>query len=409
MAINPRTKFAGVLCLSLCFGASLRSDPLDSWTIREVETGPGASFSSIAFGNGLFVATASVGAEGGWLGYSLDGVHWNSAQCGGLPCSPTQLLGVTFANDRFVAVGDYGWTYVSTNGTDWRLNVVPPSDSTLWAICSGESSLVAVGGMDSCPCGFVAVSVDGQNWIPNYISEILSLRGVASGNGTFVAVGMSDFAAAATRFDIFSTTNPIGSWTAHAVATTNDLFGVTYGKSLFVAVGEEHFSKEACVLTSADGKSWARRIVPGTNALRSVNYLQGLFIATGKAGALLTSTNGLDWVARPSGTRNSLGRSVYAGGAVWIADAGGTLLASDPLLSLRIAAGQQPELTVFGLEGRACRIEATSDLRTPVWSEAGNFILYSSPTIWRDGTPSGGRSRFYRALLLPIGNVDHTE
>ncbi|HMC26331.1 MAG TPA: hypothetical protein VKM56_00915, partial [Verrucomicrobiae bacterium] len=158
---------------------------------------------------------------------------------------------------------------------------------------------------------------------------------------------------------------------------------------------------QGCVLTSADGNDWSRRRLPETNALRSVSWIGGLFIATGRSGALLTSTNGIDWRVRASDTRNSLGRSIYARGAVWIIDAGGTLLQSDPLLALRMAVTQQPELTVFGLEGRACRIEATSDFGASDWSEVGNFILYSSPTIWRDGITPVPKARLYRAVLLP--------
>ena len=401
MTIRSPTRFAAIVSFTVGLCAIIRGDPLDHWTIRQPENAFGGNFSSIAYGSGTFVATASDGGDDGWLGYSADGLHWKSAKCAADSCVPPALFGTAFANGRFVAVGNYGWTYTSTTGVDWRLNVVPPSDSLLWDVCYAESNFVAVGGMDSCPCGFVAVSPDGEQWSPNYVDGILSLRAVAYGSGILVAVGTSEFGVTPTRFDIFSTTNPLTPWTAHAAATTNDLFGVAYGNNLFVAAGEEHYSGQGCVLTSADGNGWSRRRLPETNALRSVSWIGGLFIATGKSGALLISTNGIDWRVRASGTPNSLGRSVYGKGAVWIADAEGTLLESDPLLSLRIAVGQQPELTVFGLEGRACRIEATSDLGASDWSEVGNFILYSSPTIWRDGITPVPKARLYRAMLLP--------
>src|SRR5258706_10729818 len=216
------------------------ADPLDHWTPSPSRIH--SNLTSLAYGNGVFVATASSGSNGGWLGYSTDGTHWNAASCGGQACTPTAQFCVTYANNRFVAVGDYGWTYTSTNGVDWRVNVVPPSDSILWNICYGNGQFVAAGQMDTCPCGFLPVSTDGAQWTPVYIEDIAYLRGIAFGNGRFVAVGLSDYSGRHIPSAIFSSTNVLTRWTSYAAATTNDYFSVTHGSGMFVAVGEEHYS-----------------------------------------------------------------------------------------------------------------------------------------------------------------------
>ena len=114
----------------------------------------------------------------------------------------------------------------------------------------------------------------------------------------------------------------------------------------------------------------------------------------------LLIANGTTWQLRPAFTANALGRAISGSGTILTIGEEGTLFKADPLVSLQIAFNAQPELIVSGLEGRTYRIEATAQLRPEEWNEIGTFVLYSSPTLWRDGSPSG-MTRFYRAILLP--------
>jgi hypothetical protein len=392
------TFIAGIFFgVSLC--ADVRSDSLDHWTATNPATN--SNITSVAYGNDLFVEVASFAPFSGSLGFSSDGVQWTAANCGGQICTPVSLLAVTFADSRFVAVGDYGWTYMSTNGTDWQLNVVPPTDSTLWDVCYGGGNFVAVGRMDSCPCGFVAVSSDGVTWEPSYIDQILGLRGVSYGNGTYVAVGSSDREFVLTPMNIFTTTNALEPWTTHSVDTTNDLFAVAYGAGRFVAVGEEHFSGQGCLITAVDGETWERIDLPMTNALRNVTFTHGLFFVTGASGTLMTSADGRQWRQRAIGSSRSLGRVISAKGTALIALDDGSFLQSDPLAKLSIGIGERVEFSVTGLEGRFYRIEAASELPNNDWEEVGTFLLDHSPMLWKEGAGPVATSRFYRAVLLP--------
>ncbi len=393
------TASVAFVLLTASFCESGHGDSLDHWTV----TSPGlnSNVTSVAFGNDVLVEVSSFAPFSGALGFSIDGAQWNPAKCGGQVCTPVSLLAVTFADNRFVAVGDYGWTYMSTNGTDWQLNVVPPTDSTLWDVCYGGSNFVAVGQMDACPCGFIAVSSDGLSWDANYIDQILGLRGVAYGNGTFVAVGSSDREFVLTPMNIFTSTNALEPWAAHSVDTTNDLFAVAYGGGLFVAVGEEHFSGQGCLITAVNGETWERIDLPMTNALRNVTFTQGLFFVTGASGTLLTSADGRQWQQRTTDSSRSLGRVIPAKGTALIALDDGSFLQSDPLAKLSIGIGERVEFSVTGLEGRFYRIEAASELPTNDWEEVGTFLLDHSPMLWSDGAAPVAPSRFYRAVLLP--------
>jgi len=120
MMIRSPTKFAGITSLSLCLCAIIRGDPLDHWTITQpqLQGAFGANLTSLTYGNGIFVATGSFGADGGWIGYSVDAIHWTSATCGGHSCAPPALPGIIFANRRFLAVGGHRWTSSSRNRAD---------------------------------------------------------------------------------------------------------------------------------------------------------------------------------------------------------------------------------------------------------------------------------------------------
>ncbi len=98
------------------------------------------------------------------------------------------------------------------------------------------------------------------------------------------------------------------------------VYGLTYGYGQFVAVGNGAYGPEsssiAYVLWSTNGVDWTSRNsngggLPGTNRLYRVaagigadgqNTASPTFVAVGDHGTIMTSSNGLDWVLRGSGT-----------------------------------------------------------------------------------------------------------
>ncbi len=66
-------------------------------------------------------------------------------------------------------------------------------------------------------------------------------------------------------------------------------------KGMFVSVG-------STILTSSDGISWTKRYSGTSSILRGVTYGNGLFVTVGRYGIILTSSDGISWTERTSGT-----------------------------------------------------------------------------------------------------------
>jgi hypothetical protein len=72
------------------------------------------------------------------------------------------------------------------------------------------------------------------------------------------------------------------TWTLRNLG--NDLRGVAYGNGTFVAVG-----KGGTILTSPDGVNWTAQTSGMRSWLSSVTYGNGLFVAVGLVDTILTS------------------------------------------------------------------------------------------------------------------------
>ena len=85
----------------------------------------------------------------------------------------------------------------------------------------------------------------------------------------------------------------------------NSLSSITYGNGIFVAVGDA-----GAIITSTDGVTWTYRTSGTAYRLSSVTYGNGTFVAVGwyDAGgteaAIVTSTDGINWTSRTSGVYN---------------------------------------------------------------------------------------------------------
>jgi hypothetical protein len=94
-------------------GAIAIADRADAPTWRQVFASDEWAFTSIAFGNGTFVAVSKFG-----LAVSRDGEHWSWANVP-QPSRPSQLEDVAFGNGRFVVAG-VGASFSSADGQTWE-------------------------------------------------------------------------------------------------------------------------------------------------------------------------------------------------------------------------------------------------------------------------------------------------
>ena len=200
-----------------------------------------------------------------------------------------------------------------TNATS-RLGWHPHSNPIrhwLWAVGRFRSYYAAVGDR-----GTILTSPNGIDWdlelVPNGVTNTIFL-GVGGSTNIFLAVGSAGAIAWSTNLLIWTEITPR--------PTTNDLQGVAYANGQFIVSGGR-----GVVLTSSNGVNWTSRTSGTTNFLSSLAPFPGGLVATGDRGTVLTSTNGINWTARTSGTTNWLYHASYVGGLMLAVGENGIIL-----------------------------------------------------------------------------------
>lgn len=200
------------------------------------------NWSSIAYGEGTFVATAPYGVMS-----SVDGKNWHQ-RTGIDPGFFQSWTGVTYGNGIFVAVG-----YDSANAPQ----VMTSPDGIYW---TGRSS------------------ANTNQWFA-----------VTFGNGLFVSV-----AASGTGNRVMTSSDGI-TWTARSSAADNDWKVVAYGGGLFVAMSTSGTGNR--LMTSPNGITWTIGTSPGDYTWSGIAYGNNMWLAVSTEGYTSTSTNGTTWTA----------------------------------------------------------------------------------------------------------------
>ena len=216
------------------------------------------------------------------------------------------LVAVTFAESRFVAVGEQGSILTSENGETWvQQNSGITSD--LSGVSQGDNQFVAVG-----KSGAIVTSPEGKNWTRRNSRVSANLNAVAYGNGLFVAVGDGT---------VLTSTDAL-NWAVRNAGTLVRLSSVAYGNGLFVAVGGTN------ILTSPDGMNWARTSPDPVIQLTSTAFGNGTFLVGGYGFTpVLTSVDGKVWTRWNTPTAGSLSAVTY-GNAQFVAVGRGSLVLS---------------------------------------------------------------------------------
>ena len=155
-------------------------------------------------------------------------------------------------------------------------------------------------------------------------------------------------------------TDPLGTWTAGSVGTTNDLKEVVWGKGRFIAAyywgtvymswdgstwanvgdppsfdsqphlafGNDVFvmagkidnAAAAQICWSADGRTWSTAAFPaGVPQVQRVTFGNGMFIAVGDGGTVLRSADGKTWTLTSVPTTPNFRHITWDGSSTWLA------------------------------------------------------------------------------------------
>lgn len=230
-----------------------------------------ASWSSVTYGDGKFVAVASTGTH---VMTSPDGVTWTSRT------APADIYwrAVAFGGGTFVAVASSGSgnrVMTSPDGVTWTSRS-SASDSEWVAVTYGGGLFVA-----TATGGQVMTSPDGVTWTAQTVAAAIHWGDVAYGNGTFVAVSPT----VGTQGVM---TSPDGvTWTRRSTPDSAGWGALTYGNGKFVLMAKD---SGGYILTSLDGITWTR-VASSGNAWSSVTYGNGVFVAVASSGSAQVITS----------------------------------------------------------------------------------------------------------------------
>ncbi len=249
----------------------LASTDLNNWTPSPVNY----SHSAVVFGNGILVTVGggSIFEGRGYVSTSVDGSQWVDR------LTPTliSLNAVTYAQGKFVAVGDSATILNSTNGVDWVNRTPAVNASALRGVAYGNGVFVAIGAGS-----ILRYSTNGDTWVTSGSSGT-TLNSVTFANGIFVGVGDNG----AVRSSVDGIT-----WTARTTTPSHNrvLKTVSYAGGRFVAVGNLDSTGEgAVVVHSTDGTNWTKEIANVPNALLSSVAAAGNYVAVGDNGTVVSA------------------------------------------------------------------------------------------------------------------------
>ena len=191
----------------------------------------------------------------------------------------------------------YNWQYTSGGSGSWTSETSGVSND-LCGVTYGNNKYIAVGSG-----GAILSSSDGSTWTSEASGGTELLNGVTYANNKFIAVGESG---------VIISSSDGSTWTSETSGVSESLLGVTYGNNKFIAVGYDMNNSIAIILSSSDGSTWTSETSGVSNDLRGVTYGDNKFIAVGYIGTILTSSDGSTWTSVISGVYESLLGVTYA-------------------------------------------------------------------------------------------------
>lgn len=268
---------------------------------------------------------------------------------------------VAYGNSEFVAVGEAGTVFTSTDGAAWTAQAFPTQE-TLRFVSFVKNRFYARG--DS---GSIFSSPDGSGWS--------QLQGGNGGSGPVVeSNGVLVTATSGSQLLLSTDGN---AWETVSIESGMTLKTITASPTLFVAI-----TATGGLLTSADGRAWTQRTPPVPQGFNEIVYGAGAFIGRGgSASPLYRSVDGVTWTAVTTGTATHL---AFAGGRFYATDSLGFLLTSDdglawtaqaskpPIDTNTIASSGTQLLAVRPTSSGGARLYRSSDALT--WVEAGSSL-----------------------------------
>jgi hypothetical protein len=317
---------------------------------------------------------------------STDGSHWNP----GLTNFNHPLFDAAYGNGTWVASGEDGTFFTSTDGTNWTDRSISGVSHDLTRIAFGNGRFVA----RAVSRDLVYVSTNSVDWSPVEspgASELHHLRFV---NGVFAGGG--------TNGHVLLSTNGV-DWTVRQAPTDSWIGPVAYGKGRYVAGGYQ------VVVVSTNGIQWQAAPVPMN--VRDIAYSGGWFYAVGyPARRMLVSRDGLSWQETDAASDPwNQTESLAVADDLFVEIRGTDLLKGSPSnlpgLQSRVFRLSTGEIDFTGSPGIEHRLEESVDLQK--WNPASEWIAGRGESLLWNTAPATNRAGFWRiARRAETGQAD---
>jgi hypothetical protein len=273
----------------------------------------GLHWTSRRYGSAITISVAAAGPEGiVALGptkayFSGDGIGWSEFP--GLRDSPEALIR---AGNRFVAAGDKGYVYASTDGKTWseigRIDTSSRVEALAWTGASLVASLNPKG---------ISVSPDGATWAPASVDTGDMYMDMAWHGKELWAIGHKGTLASSADG---------ATWRKrHAVAKDdiNSLESLASSGQTLIAMYGSRYS------ITTDGSAWTERYFPYRVSLNRVRWTGDRFTAIGGDGLFATSPDGLAWTQSRTETKEWMHDAAALPGRIVAVGARGTIFTTE--------------------------------------------------------------------------------
>lgn len=280
-----------------------------------------------------------------------DPSSWNRVSFG------TRLFSVAWSGSSYVAVGDRGTIYQSTDGVSWTFRESPVQGQIISSVAWGNNTFVAI-----TISGEIISSPDGANWTLqrqfNTMSVLTSVKWI---NNQFIAVGINYTSGA--NGQVLSSPDGV-NWTLNTNSVPATFNDIDWGGGQYVAVGSA-----GAIYTSMNLTDWERQTsnINSSNHLYSVAWGNDMFVAAGTNGYFCTSTDGVNWEIYNFSQNNQLFSSV-----IWANDTFMILGNTQVLIS---ADGEDWTSHSYGVTG-----QSTDGVKDAVWGD-NKFLAVGDKSI----------------------------
>lgn len=225
-------------------GMVLTSNDGDTWEFSGIED----VISCIANGNNIYTAIAPYTDGCNIVHVSKDATIWSTNKI----YTDNKLMDIAFG-DMFMAVGDNGTAYSSSDGIEWR-QIVTPTTNNLNSIQFGHKLYIAVG--DNGTILLSAIGYDSVMY--NADSDYTSIcHSMTRGESTWTSVENSSV----DGYGIIYSFNNGDSWNRATLPDNYDYIGKLCANDNLIIAGA-YKNDQMYVLTSADGTVWVEHPVP---------------------------------------------------------------------------------------------------------------------------------------------------